>query len=338
MKRTKSLLVAMVMVFGLAMSALAADTSVDSLHVAQVFAGLDIVEYSGQLGFSRGGDYGSWVAASFTMALNGTITQLTVDGVVVVGDGDEPLVSIPVNAKGEARNFYFYLAALDGTGNTVAYGNFRKDLLLPGSPITVTLSPVSWPAQIVPFTPPAGVDASGLVLRSGGGASFYQKGVGFVISVDPTKSSVPYTIEDSTGVVLTSGTLDPFAGSQQGTDSSVNVMLEGGVRMVPDGVDGNVYLPKQVVDGESEGTPVKVYIWDTHGGPATAYAYATDGGAVQTSVYQLIGPGQMSLIATSDVNGGVTVGSEYGKVIVVVTGAAGGHFDAGFYLGMGGKG
>jgi len=328
MKKLEMFVVAVVCVFCFAVPAFADNNSavVDSLRAAQVFGGMKIASYEGQFSFQRNGA-GDYVSADFKMALNGTITYLKVGDVVVVNNGDQPLVGLPVNAIGETRSFYFWLSALDTDGNQVAYGNFQKELLLPGDPIVVILNPANWTMQFVSFS---GVDAVNAILKTDSGSTFdYSvQANGFTVWVDPLKSTTAYTIVDTvTGLTIASGNINPMACDQTPTISFVNVLKAGGVVTVPDGT--YTRMEDQTIDGKTGDTPVKVYIWNLNGIAGNVGTWSPDG-YPQVRILRWMPTGTMPEIGTSDEYGNVSIGSGYDKVIVVVIGTARQKFQINF--------
>ena len=337
MKRFGAVLVAVVVVFFVS-SPVFADSNavaVDSLRAAQVWGGVKVFSYVGQFSFQRDGK-GDYVSANFKMALNGDVNYFEVNGMVKIGEGDKPSKGLPANAVGETRNFYLYLSALDDKGQAVAYGNFQKDLLLPGDPIVITLSPANWIMKVIPFV---GEGAANAVLKTDSGttANYSPQANGFIVYVDPMKDVTSYTIVDTTsGIILSSGVINPMVSNQKpNTNSVVNIMLAGGVTTVPDG--DYAYLDNQKIAGQlADGTPAKVYIWSLNGKAGSVNTWSANGNP-QVRILRWMSAGKMPAIATSDDYGNVSVGDGYDKVIVVITGTAGQDFQINFSTGSGGE-
>ncbi|MFH1236217.1 MAG: hypothetical protein V1685_04765, partial [Parcubacteria group bacterium] len=231
--------------------AIFAEEPVNSVRAAQVFGGLELKSFTGNFSFDRGKSNGGWVSYRFKMQ-GGKIIYLAQEGdglVVIVGENDEPLSGVPTNAVGETRNFYLYLS----TENGEAFGDFRKDLLLPGEPIEVILKPNFVP-RLVQFSGKGTTKPENAVLKTEGGSFSYDQYVGgFRVWVDPLKVTA-YTIMDAvTGLTISSGVIDPTKGAPRDTSSVINIRLQGGVVAVD---DSYTYLSNQKLDGQlADGSP-----------------------------------------------------------------------------------
>lgn len=328
-------LVAIVSFFSFVSPVLAGGEIVDPLRAAQVFGDMEICPCFGNFSFDRfvNAVNTGWVSATFRMTGDGKITHLSIDDSVIVGDGDQPLEGLPVNAVGETRNFYLYLTTQHGK----AFGNFQKDLLLPGEAIEVILKP-GWVHVVIPFAGKGSTLPENAVLKTEDGSSsnYSPFAGGFTVWVDPLKTTA-YTIVDTvSGLVVTSGVIDPLQGTKTDTSSIVNVRLAGGVVILPNEFG---YILDQKFDSQlADGTPAKVYVWSPNGQAGNVNVWSGTGtGTVHISVLRWMPTGEMTVISTSDDYGNAHFGDGYDKVVVVVTGTVD-TFDINFSTGTGAGG
>lgn len=321
MKRLFVLLAAVTFVFSF-VSPVLADEVVNSVRAAQVVAGLKIVSYEGGTNYQRGANTGDWVNTSYKMALNGDITYFESNGEVLVSETDPPWKGgLPSNAIKETRGFSLWISALDSQGQSVAFGNFQKDLLLPGEPIEVVRRP-SWTLHVVPFTGKGSTLPENAVLKpeTGGAVDYAPWAGGFPVWSDPLKT-IAYAIVDTiTGLTVVSDIIDPSKGTKADDKSVMNLKWIGGVVEVPDG--NYSYLDNQKFDGkDANGIPVKVFIWNLNGSAGDINAWSSTDAPMQISILRWIpeSAGEMPEVASGN-NGYAYVGDGYDKVVVVVTG------------------
>ncbi|KKU86104.1 MAG: hypothetical protein UY16_C0062G0003 [Candidatus Gottesmanbacteria bacterium GW2011_GWA2_47_9] len=321
MKRLFSVIAAVVFVFCFSITAFAGGGSgggpgapEDSLRMAQVFGGISVKAYEGNFNFRRSGA-DEWVNVDFKMSADGKITYLKVQDVVIVAEGDEPLPGLPVNKKGETRDFNLNLWTVGAEPS--AHGYFYSQLLLPGDPIVVYLSP-NYVRREVKFSSGDGI---GKILQTKDGAtSTYDASIrGFYIWVNPAKVTEYSIFDPATRVVYQRGTINPLEDTTTApTSHLVTVKLPVGIEQAPD--ERWSSFSYQKLDGFVDGASAKVYIWDLKKSGGSVEVYGLTGGNI--TVLRWVELGVMPKASTTSDGGYTRVESGYDRVIVIVTGEA----------------
>jgi len=242
---------------------------VDAERTARAFLSHDVVRYSGDVHFTRVYTNGGKLEVNGHFDLNpdGYITSLEIDGVVIVGKGDEPIGGMPQNVEGLATDYYVWMTGYTAEGFNSVYGNFYSPLLKEGDPITVSLQ-LGWDNVFVPYTIVEGMDVDSLRLQIGYNQFCYdQTNEGFYVWFDPTASAPYEVVNYLTGVIYDRGNLDNFR-TDETVESVVSFQYPAGlINLTPDGYCrqmSNIPLDSQVVrDGVM--VPAKVFLARTFG-------------------------------------------------------------------------
>ena len=332
----------------------------DSEALARAFLSHEVVNYLGWFNFQR--DIGAggkpyWVSGNFSMTPDGWITNLVIDGVVIVSPGDKPLPGLPANKVGSAIWYNLGLNGLDDHRQFVINGNFSTKLLLPGDPIVVTLHPNN-EERFIPFALPEGVDPNNLRIKIGDDIWSYdsQRG-GFVVWLDPSVTITYEIFNAVTGEIYARGTIRP--GGSEGSDGAniVGTNYYGVSALLLSESEGWGNLQDAMFDNlvERDGMQIPAKVLMTRAFTQTMWVQANDlpsDGRIEVRAWAPAGK-EMPLIATADaqyVEPPVEAGKGggygyyyavletppgYDKLVITITGTSNGQ-PFGVYLSRGG--
>lgn len=334
-------------------------STVTSDEMARGFLSNPAVAYDGWFNFRRiVGPVTQEVQGSFSMDSRWFITELQIDGYVVVSPGNEPLAGLPENGEGSCTNFYLSVVGLTAEGSTACWGDFQTELLRDGDPIVVQLRPSSVKHSIS-FALPDGVPSNQVALRLAGQfdwPNYYNDQVGgfevWTTVFDPSDYEI-FNVQ--TGEIYRRGTIGNNDVASQ-TQSVISLQYQGGVQPLFDRGSRYNTFDRQQLDGSVIRDKVivasKVYIADLGGQGADISVQngLALGGRVEVLEWRQ--EGEMPLITWSDgevYSGGmgkayewvsyrVNIPAGYGRVMVVVYGNVTGANGFSLYAGINGKG
>jgi len=310
---------------------------------------------------------------TLTATLQGRITSVSLNGEVIMSEGEGTLPGIPI-PKGGMWNVYAYADGVRGD-RPMVHGHVQRDLVDETNPLSIVLRPVN-KTKIVPYSQselPAGVNPEDfrLVSENGDWVGYYYSWLnGFVLWVDPTISPISVTVVGPGGRRYESFIVDPFEDPQPVQAASVNFDLVGKVhRFVFDEnerypyaylfapMDGVSEINEVVPTGEfKQMVPARSFIYENASG--RELDFSTNGRVdswnswVRVTVYSVT-PGREpfkiahfsgqserdSGDADYTVNAGVRIPSGYTNLLFVVEVLSGSPTtDFNFSLGTGGKG
>lgn len=310
---------------------------VNSENAARVFLGSEISHFIGSFGCwlksTSAGNPDAWEHGDFRMSPDGSIYELSLNGVPVDIDPDKPLAGLPYPTTGIRTQFHFFLNAFDKHGKFLASGNFGTTVLKKGDPIIVKLEAATVP-NFIRFVLPAGVNPNNLILENTEGVSwtFDTRAGGFNIYSDPISGMGYRIIDQGTDIVYGVGHVPPFEEPVSANESLITLQYEGNVSDLPFSPTRRyVYRQAQKLDGSitnAEGNlvPAKVYMARLGGNSLSVYVNSVRGKVI---VKQWVEEGELPVIAEgltttypddNTSSGGVSIPAGYDRVIIEVVG------------------
>ncbi len=276
----------------------------DSELIARAFLGHEINRYVGWFNFQRTPIVGKpyWVSGNFEMKPDGWVTSLSIDGVVIIAPGDEPIGGLPANRDGSAGNYNLGLNGIDTYEQSAVNGNFYTELLLPGDPIAVTLHP-SYEERFVPFAVPIGENPENFRIRvsDNNGVWTYDLGRGgFGVWLDPSARYTYEIFNYVTGEIYERGDIENPGSTG---DNIVSTNYGGVSGMLMDWSQSWDNLQQAMFDHSVERDdwqiPAKVIMTRAYEGSMSIQAnYLPSDGRIEVLAWQE--EGEMPLIATAD--------------------------------------
>jgi len=157
---------------------------------------------------------------------DGAITNLTVDGVNI--PLSKPIYGLPMGDGGVMRGVWLDIGAYTASGDFAGDGYFSKQEVVNGDNMVVTLIPADIKIPIPLNAPVQGriqVTINGVPYGYGYGVENGQ----LYVWLPPVGGSYQYVVHDSNGMVIGSGTIEPFKDVTVDRDAYVGVSYAGNV-------------------------------------------------------------------------------------------------------------
>lgn len=302
---------------------------IDSITAGRAFARNLWDRYSFYGSFSVDNEWDSLKEFNGSMDLNGRVTYLEINGIVIVGKDDTPLPGLPYVAKGTITNFFLSIDAMNDE-KQVAWGYSYLDRLLEGQPVLITLYPENERGFVEYDDESTSAEHPRLVDDSGADVGWYDINYGgFFYYIDPLNGPITaYVVIGNRRVA--SFWLDPFSPAETLKNNLINIELIGGVSRVLMNEYG--YSNYSVTtDGQTEFDgrmiPAKVFLLDTEGVSHQLFLQIENGLNIAASVYD-VSKKRFDLIQEVGFydtghkgvhHGEYQIPKGYGKVLIVVT-------------------
>lgn len=148
---------------------------IDSLLAAREFATDKVVYYecSGEFDVQLDKETDREDSFEFRYIPKIGITRLSINGIKIVTDQDEPVKSLPWPTEGQVRDVWIFANGINAAGGEAHYGYCHLDNPKPGDSIWITLQ-IGYRNVFVDYSIPAGVDPSTLSIRINGASTLFE--------------------------------------------------------------------------------------------------------------------------------------------------------------------
>lgn len=207
--------------------------TIDVRSTARALASEKIVQYLYWANFKTSE---GWKTLEGKMNTKFQLTTLSVDGLVILDESQDPLPGLPF-PKAQCQYLSFSLDANSEGGKSLAWGASYYENPKKGQAISVVMVPESL-TQFIEFDKPKGVNADELRIQATGEKYLwgrYQDGLGvFSVGLSPSYGPIEYEIVNPfTGERYATGTIAPFTKTTPVDNTgAVTVKFDGGVEQV----------------------------------------------------------------------------------------------------------
>jgi hypothetical protein len=207
----------------------------DSLLAARKFASDAVLYYDCagdfDIGLEVGGDREDYLKFRYVPGIG--ITRLSINGVDIVKESDDPVMALPWPTEGTLEDVWVYARGMNAQGEEVHTGYADLDNPKPGDSIYIELN-AGWQEVFIDYTVPVGVDPSTLGMRVGSSSvrEYSSSENGFWVWYDVTAPAPQFEIV-SNGSVIDFGSLD-YRGRivESNEDLLVNIKMPVGLEHV----------------------------------------------------------------------------------------------------------
>ena len=175
---------------------------------------------------------------------DGAITNLVINDVNI--PLPKPIYGLPMGDGGVMHDVWLSMSAYTASGDFAGHGYFSEQEVINGDNMVVTLIPADIKIPIPINTPIKGrveVEIEGVPYGYGYGVENGQ----LYVWLPPVGGSYSYVVRDSNGMVIGSGTIEPFEETVVDRDAYVGVSYAGNVAGMkfpqPSGYDSWAWLP-----------------------------------------------------------------------------------------------